>query len=119
MPNYNITGKIISISDKMSFDSGAEKLSFRIDTGEAWSNIVEFELFKGKEYIEHLDKFLEFNKIGDMVDVEFQLKCNHYTKDGADKVFTSLSCWRVNKVGIEGATAPPKAKIEDFDNLPF
>lgn len=119
MQNYNIVGRIISISDKMAFDSGAEKLSFRIDTGEAWSNIIEFELFKGKDYVEHLDKFIQFNKIGDMVNVEFQLKCNHYTKDGADKVFTSLSCWKASKVETETATAPPAAANGSDDDLPF
>ena len=80
------TGKIIKISDRQTFESGAQKLSFRIDTLEAFNNIVEFDLFKGAEYLMHLDNFEKFNKIGDMVNVEFKLSTNHWTKDGNDKV---------------------------------
>ena len=122
MSKLQVSGKIIKISDRQTFDSGAQKLSFRIDTLESFNNIIEFDLFKGAEYVKHLDNFENFNAIGDFVDVEFKLNTNHWTKDGNDKVFTSLSAWRVDKVKTVGdiSTGPVKvAEPDDLDELPF
>ena len=122
MSKLQVSGKIIKISDRQTFDSGAQKLSFRIDTLESFNNIIEFDLFKGAEYLTHLDNFEKFNSVGDFVDVEFKLNTNHLTKDGNDKVFTSLSAWRIDKVKEVGdiSTEPIKlAEPEDIDSLPF
>ena len=122
MSKLQVSGKILSISERQTFDSGAQKLSFRIDTLESFNNIIEFDMFKGVEYIKHLDNFENFNAIGDFVDVEFKLNTNHWTKDGNDKVFTSLSAWRVDKVKSVGdiSTEPVKvAEPDDLDELPF
>jgi len=105
-------GKIISISDKKMFDSGAGKLTFRIETDDQYNKIWEFELFKGKDHVEHLDNFTKFNKVGDNVEVEFDIRTNHYEKGDKDMVFTSLGAWKVNKV--EGTTEEPVT-----DDLPF
>lgn len=115
------TGKIIRISERQTFDSGAQKLSFRIDTMEAFNNIIEFDLFKGADYLVHLDNFEKFNAVGDMVNVEFKLNTNHWTKDGNDKIFTSLSAWRVDKLEEQPVinTAPVLAAPSDVDDLPF
>ena len=122
MSTLKVSGKIIKISERQNFDSGAQKLSFRIDTLESFNNIVEFDLFKGAEYISLLDNFENFNKIGDFVDVEFKLNTNHWTKEGNDKVFTSLSAWRIDKVKEVGdiSTGPVKiAEPDDLGDLPF
>ena len=114
--SYKVKGSITTISDIADAGQG-KKLSFRIDTGEQYNNILEFELYKGAEYLEHLDKFKEFNKIGDSVEVEFNIKSFNWTKDGNDKIFTSLSCWRVEKVG---SSEPSKQEeTEEVDSLPF
>ena len=122
--SYLVKGKIVSISDVQKFDSGSGKRTFRIDTGEQYNNLLEFELFKGKDYLEHLDKFTKYNKVGDYVEVEFKLKSNHYTKNGKDVVFTSLSCWRCNS--MDGAAIPDTLNEENtaipadqVDDLPF
>jgi len=117
-----VSGKIIKISERQTFDSGAQKLSFRIDTLESFNNIIEFDLFKGAEYISHLDNFEKFNAIGDFVDIEFKLNTNLWTKEGNDKVFTSLSAWRIDKVQEVGdiSTGPVKiAEPDDLGDLPF
>ena len=122
MSKLQVSGKILSISERQTFDSGAQKLSFRIDTLESFNNIIEFDMFKGVEYIKHLDNFENFNAIGDFVDVEFKLNTNHWTKDGNDKVFTSLSAWRVDKVKTVGdiSTGPVKvAEPDNIEELPF
>ena len=120
--DFKVKGTIKVISKIQEFESGAKKLTFRIDTGEQYNNLLEFELFKGADYVEHLNKFLEYNKTGDLVEVEFKLKSNHWTKDGADKVFTSLTCWRVDKVNGESSSVTEGLELEPNDNgndLPF
>ena len=37
-----------------------------------------FNIYKASEYTEHLDKFLEFNKVGDNVEVEFNIRGKQY-----------------------------------------
>ena len=67
--SYKVKGTIVSISDKQIFDSGAGKISFRIDTGEQYNNILEFENFKGADKLDYLDSFTKYNKLGDKVEV--------------------------------------------------
>ena len=50
MKDLKVIGKIISISDIQTFPAGSQKITFRIDTGEEYNNIVEFEIFKTKEF---------------------------------------------------------------------
>ncbi|NQX84079.1 MAG: DUF3127 domain-containing protein [Mycoplasmataceae bacterium] len=95
----------------MEFDSGAKKVSVRIDTGEQWSNIVEFDMFKGADYAEHVENFSKYNKVGDTVEIEYQVRCNWNEK--LDRVFTSLSLWKCSKA------AAPAATEEEEDDLPF
>ena len=116
--SYKVKGKIVSISNIQEFDSGAKKLSYRIDTGEQYNNLLEFEMFKGAEYVDHLDKFKEFNKVGDLVEVEFKIKSNHWTKGDNDKVFIGLTSWRVEKA--QGESTPITEGLEQESNdLPF
>lgn len=123
--SYTVKGTIIVIGEKQMFDAGSGKLTFRIDTGEAYSNILEFELFKGASYVEHLDNFTKFNKVGDAVEVEFNLKTNLWTnpKTQKESLFTSLSCWKVEKAeGVthsESQPSTPTEVKEDISDLPF
>ena len=112
--NAKIIGKITKISDIMEFDSGAKKVSVRIDTGEQWGNIMEFDMFKGADYAEHVENFSKYNKVGDTVEIEYQVRCNWNEK--LDRVFTSLSLWKCSKV--DGA-ATATATEEESDDLPF
>ena len=119
--NLEKKGTIIKISEIQKFPSGSAKLTFRIDTKEDWNNIVEFEMFKKAEYLEHLENFTKYNKVGDKVNVEFQIKTNHYTDNGKDSVFTSLSCWKVTKEdeGFEPAVKKEEVKYQEDSDLPF
>ncbi len=95
--SYKVKGIIKSISDVENAGTG-KKLSFRIDNGEQYSNLMEFELYKGADYVEHLDNFSKYNKIGDNVEVEFNIKTFNWKPEADNKIFTSLSCWKVEKV---------------------
>jgi hypothetical protein len=113
-----VKGKIISIGEAQTFDSGAKKLEFQIDTGEQYDNIISFDLFKGVEHVTHLDKFLEFNKVGDSVEVEFNIKCREHK----GKYYTNLSMWRCEKMngqGNEPFEGMPNPVGEEESGLPF
>jgi len=118
--SYKVRGKIVKISDIQEFDSGSAKLTYRIDTGEEWNNILEFEMFKNAEYKEQLSKFIEYNNVGDKVEVEFKLKSNHWVKDDKDKVFIGLTSWRVEKLTETQLSQENTSVNNDEDNdLPF
>lgn len=110
------TGKIISISEKQMFSSGAGKVTFRTESGDQYNPIWEFEVFKGALHIEHLDNFIKYNKVGDNVEIEYDIKTNHYTGNGKDSVFISLGAWKVSKVE---ASTPPALEEDDKEDLPF
>ena len=120
--SYKVKGTIKSIS-KIEDAGAGKKLSFRIDNGEQYSNIMEFELYKGTDYLEHLDNFSKYNKIDDSVEVEFNIKTFNWKPDADNKIFTSLSCWKVEKTN-EGSVPPPietqtVSNSDEPDDLPF
>ena len=113
-----VSGKIVKIGEVISHANGAKELLYRIDTGEQYNSIVEFKMYKTGEYITHVEKFSEFNKVGDAVTVEFKLNTFNWKPESDDKIFTSLTHWRLDKVGA-GETAPqPAVQVEESD-LPF
>ena len=121
--SYKVKGIIKSISEPETVGT-AKKLFFRIDNGEQYNNIMEFELYKGAEYVEHIDNFIKYNKLGTSVEVEFNIKTFNWKPEADDKIFTSLSCWKVEKA--EEVAPPPLAPInndlntnDEIDNLPF
>ena len=117
--SYKVKGKITSISEITDAGAG-KKLSFRIDNGEQYSNIMEFELYKGAEYLEHLDNFSKYNAVGSSVEVEFNIKTFNWKPDADNKIFTSLSCWKIEKVdGSDSPSSIPDETSEDIDEMPF
>ena len=117
---YKVKGRITVISEKQMFDTGSGKITFRIDTGEKYNQFWEFELFKNKDYIEHLDNFSKYNKLGDDVEVEFNIKTNSWTnpKTNEERLFTSLSCWKVEKV-TDNVTPGESNDATAVNTLPF
>lgn len=122
--SYKVKGIIKTIS-KPETVGNAKKLFFRIDNGEQYNNIMEFELYKGAEYVDHIDNFTKYNKVGDSVDVEFNIKTFNWKPESEDKIFTSLSCWKVTKAESDNLdtnqnfeTTTDVNEIEE-DGLPF
>ena len=117
--SYEIKGTIKSISAITEAGQG-KKLSFRINTEDQYNRIAEFEMYKGADYLEHLDNFIKYNKVNDSVLVEFNLKTFNWKPEADNKIFTSLSCWKVTKVDYE---TPPQAQATaeqpTTDALPF
>ena len=120
------TGKIVKILEKVTGqkkDGSAEwvKQSFVIDNGEQYKNLACFEVF-GEEKVEKLNKY---NKVGDEVEVSFNISCNEWQ----GKYYTTLQAWKVFKATNEMQEAVNKidtafetvTDIKEGDNsdLPF
>ena len=91
-----VTGKITKVLDvqKGTTKEGKEwqKLTFVAETDEQYNNLYAFEVF-GDEKVEN---FTKFNKVGDIVVVDFNVKTNEWQ----GKYFTSLQAWLVKKADV-------------------
>ena len=86
-----------------------QKLTFVGETQEEYNNFYAFELF-GEEKVSNFQKF---NKVGDVVDVDFNVSCNEWQ----GKYFTSLSAWKVFK--SEALTSNDVSEHDETETLPF
>ena len=108
-----VTGKITKVLDTQRGTSAAgkdwEKLSFILETTEEYNNLYCFDVF-GDEKVE---QFLKYNKVGQEVDVSFNVQTNEYK----GKYYTSLQSWKIFKA--EAEEAAPEVAQEEEDDLPF
>jgi len=108
-----VTGKITKVLDTQKGTSASgkdwQKLSFILETTEDYNNLYCFEVF-GDEKVE---QFLKFNKVGQEVDVSFNVQTNEYK----GKYYTSLQSWKIFKA--EAGEATPEVAQEEADDLPF
>jgi len=113
--NFTVKGTIISIGDIQIFDSGAKKLTLVIDTKEQYNNEYALDYFKSGEYVKYVDEFAKYNKIGDQVEVEFNVNLKKYN----GKYYTNLSLWKITKIA-DGNPAPQnQSNVEDDGDLPY
>jgi hypothetical protein len=87
-----ITGKITKIleaqtGEKKDGSGSWIKQNFLVETEEKYNNLFCFEVF-GDEKVQNLQKF---NKVGQVVDVEFNVSTNEYK----GSYYTSLSAWKI------------------------
>ena len=116
-----VQGKITQVLEVQSGTSAQgkewKKMSFLVQTDDEYNNLYCFDLF-GEEKV---DNFNKYNKVGSIVDVDFNVKTNEWK----GKYFTSLDAWKVFGVKSEGnapqAPAPDNSPIvfEDPNDMPF
>ena len=108
-----VTAKITKVMEATSGTSATgkewKKLSFLAETTEEYNNLYCFEVF-GEEKV---DNFLKFNRVGQLVDVDFNVKTNEWK----DKYFTSLQAWKIFKA--EDNMSVPAPMEEQQGGLPF
>ena len=108
-----VTGKITKVLDTQKGTSASgkdwQKLSFILETTEDYNNLYCFDVF-GDEKVE---QFLKFNKVGQEVDVSFNVQTNEYK----GKYYTSLQSWKIFKA--EAGEATPEVAQDEADDLPF
>ena len=111
-----VTGKIEKVMQVREGTSKAgkdlKKVEFTLTTDAEYNNLYCFEIFamEGKDAV---DNFIKFNKVGQNVDVDFNIK----TSEWQGKHFTSLAAWKVFKAAE--AEAPSQAEAPVSDGLPF
>ena len=108
-----VTGKIENILETQTGTSKAgkewKKTSFVVKTDDEYNNLYCFDVF-GEEKV---DKFLQYNSKGDVVDVEFNVKTNEWQ----GKYFTSLDAWKVFKA--DNSKQKEEVAVEEEGDLPF
>ena len=108
-----VTGKIENILDTQTGTSKAgkewKKTSFVVKTDDEYNNLYCFDVF-GEEKV---DKFLQYNAKGDVVDVDFNVKTNEWK----GKYFTSLDAWKVFKA--DNSKQKEEVAVEEEGDLPF
>lgn len=97
MSELTTRGRISYIFPEQSGTSqaGKEWVSqvFTIDTGSQYNNIVAFKIV-GREKV---DNFANYNKIGQDVDVSFNIQCREYQ----GRYYTDLVAWMIKDVQTE------------------
>jgi hypothetical protein len=108
-----VTGTIKEVGEVQQGESKAgkewKKVTFILETTEEYNNIYPLEVF-GEEKV---DNFLKFNKVGQSVDVDFNVSANEWK----GKYFVSLSAWKVFKAEVVNKPEEVKELVEDA--LPF
>jgi len=112
--SFTIKGKILSIGEVKNFDNGAKAIDYQVETNEQYNNLYSFEMYKGAEHVEHIDNFIKYNKVGDQVSVEFNVRTNDYN----GRFYTSLSPWKVDKLD-QAQPVQDSIVTDDTDELPF
>lgn len=111
--SYKVIGKVEKFLDVRSGTSKSGKdwksQSFVLKTDDEYNNLYCFEVF-GEEKVENLTKY---NKVGDVVEVEFNVSTNEYQ----GKYYTKTQAWRITgqKAVEEVASVPDESE----DDLPF
>ena len=73
MSELKCTGTIKQIGELITFDSGFQKVEFILTTNEKYPQDVKFDIVKEKA-----EQFLKYNKVGDAVEVDFNIRGSEY-----------------------------------------
>lgn len=119
-----VTGKITKIlpietGQKKDGSGEWKKLSFILDNNAQYNNIFCFEIFGA----EKVDKFNQYNRVGDVVKVDFNVNTNEWQ----GKYYTSLQAWKVFKsdeirdqqAQSERATQAAQQLNQEQTDIPF
>ena len=109
-----IKGKITKILDaqtaaKKDGSGNWIKQNFLVETEEKYNNLFCFEVF-GDEKVQNFQKF---NKVGQEVNVEFNVSTNEFK----GSYYTSLSAWKIMSVGVNNDNEKYKGKKELTEDL--
>jgi hypothetical protein len=109
----NLTITEIKEVQKGTSKAGKEwqKVEFVGTTQEQYNNLYCFEIF-GDEKVEN---FKKYNKVGSVVDVDFNVQCSEYQ----GKHYTKLAAWKVFKAESNAIDSDNNKTVEEKDDLPF
>ena len=119
--DFKITGTITAIDEKSGKTKDGKqwrKVMFVVTNNDGFDG-RENEYALSKFGDEHVDNFVKFNKVGDLVEVQFSISSRAYN----GKYYTDLRAFRVDHVKAEkpkelAPKAKPSAEVLN-DDLPF
>lgn len=93
--SFKMTGVIKSIGDKKTLDNGAVVLDYVVDhtNDNGYVTPLALSMYQTGDSIKFIDQFIENHKVGDHVDVEFNIRGKEYN----NRIYNSLSHWRCEK----------------------
>ena len=107
-----VTGTITFIDQPQDISGGKyRKMTFVVTNNDGYEGaekILAFEMFE-KSDGDKIEKFLKYNKVGALVDVSFEIRCN----ENKGRYFTSLSAWKVFKAEDTGETVADEVLDEE------
>ena len=94
--NHKVKGTIVKIGEKKKLDNGAVVLDYIVKrvSDNGYETLYNMNMYKKEEYVEHIENFTQFNKVGDNVEVEFDIRSREYE----GRIYNSLSHWKCSKV---------------------
>ncbi len=111
--DLKVSGEIKTISEIQTGTSkkGNEwkKLGFSIETSGDYPTSVYFTVFGG----EKVDKFMEYNKVGQNVDVSFNVESREYN----ERWYTDLSAWKIFKLKEGEPVGATQEKQEEKERM--
>jgi len=113
MSELKLIGTIKQIGEIQTFDSGFTKIEFVITTEDQYPQEVKFEAIKEKA-----EKFTQHNKVGDRIEVKFNVRGNEYE----GKYYVNLQSWYTQNMEsneAEGTTSHKTLAEEGAEDLPF
>ena len=111
MSELKLSGEIISVSEIQNGTSKSgnewKKLGFSVTTGGDYPKTCYFTVF-GQEKV---DNFMKYNKVGQSVDVSFNIESREYN----ERWYTDLNAWKV--FTVKESQVASTTSVED--DLPF
>lgn len=103
--------EILSIGEMKEITPTYKNVNFVVKTSEQYPQTIEFQTSNDKA-----DNFLKFNKVGQLVDISFNLRGRQWTNpQGEVKTFNTLDAWKIFKA--DGQQPEPLPETET--GLPF
>ena len=119
--------QIIKIKPLQQVTATYKKVEFIVRLESQYPQEIQFEIAQDKA-----DNFIKFNKEGQYVDIDFNLRGRSYLKDGepedSRRWFGSLDAWKVFKSDVNNETTESSnagqvfkhdKEVEEGDGLPF
>jgi len=106
--------EIVSIGSLDQITDTFKKVSFRVRVDDKYPQEVEFQISQDKA-----DKFIQYNKVGQFVDIDFNLRGRSFLRDGepeeSRRWFNTLDAWKVFKADGVVQEVTEAAEVDDLD----
>lgn len=112
----NLKGKLVEIDATQQVSDKFKKRAFVVEHGDNPQYMEQSQL----EFIQDKCDLLDKYKVGDDVDVEFNLKGRAFVdKSGTKRYFNTLQAWKIVKAGSQPDYVKSNSNEYHPDDLPF